>query len=162
MDLLPGDGMTLAEGTIDDLCLARLKGLTSLRKLHLRVANPTDAGLEAIAGLTGLEELKIPEGRFTNAGLATLRRMPGLRKLAIGIDPGVILNAEGLAHLGSLADLEQLYLSGRGVDDGAWHALERSTKLKGLWLKVQEDPGPGDGLGRLRAALPFMQVNIQP
>ena len=65
-------------GSATDAGLERLKGLTQLRALDLRMANVTDAGLEHLTGLTQLQMLVLWHTQVTDAGLEHLKGLTQL------------------------------------------------------------------------------------
>ncbi len=67
--------LTCRHADVTDGCLAHLKGLAHLRKLHLLFAHGvSDAGLEYLKGLTQLKDLQFYDTEVTVAGLKDLQR----------------------------------------------------------------------------------------
>lgn len=70
---------------VTDAGLAQLKGLSSLRELHLKSLNVTDAGIDHLLQLPSLEVLDLSGTQITDAGLLKLRSMQRLKRVwAIG------------------------------------------------------------------------------
>ena len=82
LELLPGvASLDLSDAPITDEGMARLRGLTRLRKLCLADTHITGAGLERLSGLTVLDLSGTP---VTDAGLERLKELTQLRELHLG------------------------------------------------------------------------------
>ena len=97
---------------ITDAGLAKLEGLTHLRRLELGFTSATDAGLAHVGKLSGLEVLDLLGTEATDAGLGHLRGLTRLEWLRISSS---LVTDAGLEHLRGLGELRDLYLSGSHV-----------------------------------------------
>jgi len=113
--------------------LAQIKGLKSLRWLHLEAnrSYDIDKHLAHIAGLTELEELDLSDTQIGDAGLAHLAGLTKLKKLHIRSNPATdrITNA-GLAHLKDLKSLEEINLPYTRITDTGIECLTQIESLK--------------------------------
>jgi len=134
--------LVVEEGSADDSLAEILATLPDLERLVLRRASLTDGGFRALAGCPRLSDLNVPRSDCTPEGVRALARIGTLRSLRLGgerlVEPGaceaiaslpalrslhlidVPIGDGGLAVLGTLPKLVNLYLDGAGVSDEAW------------------------------------------
>ncbi len=150
----------LSDSLIGDTTLARIAGLTTLKRLRLARTSITDAGLAHLSGPKNLEELDLRDAgehghRVTTAGLGALRGLTKLRRLDLAgtaAENSVLalisqmpnlneldlrrtkVTGAGLAHLSGLAGLEILELTGLSVGDEDVLHLARLRALRRLTL----------------------------
>ncbi|MFM8802401.1 MAG: hypothetical protein ACKOK8_00575 [Planctomycetia bacterium] len=134
--------LVLEQGWADDGRAEILATLTGLERLVLRHSPLGDAGFRRLAACRDLRDLNVPQAGCTAAGVRALAALEGLRSLRLGgprlagpevcdavvaieqlrslhlID--VPIGDDGLAVLGRLPTLWNLYLDGAGVSDAAW------------------------------------------
>ncbi len=140
-------------GPLTDDGLYHLRGLTSLKALHLESPQLTAVGLESLQSLTGLEDLFIPQMPIDDRGLASLIRLETLRKLVIG--RGDRITDEGMVHLAELPSLECLSITDASVTDAGLASLSRLTRLRSLDLRNSKVTDAG--LDALRRSVPSLQ-----
>jgi|GEM_PF-1174907 len=113
--------------------LAELKGLKSLRWLHLEAnrSYDIDKHLAHIAGLTELEELDLGDTQIGDAGLAHLPGLTKLKKLQLRSNPATDrITDAGLAHLKNLKSLEVIDLPYTRITDVGVEYLTQIESLK--------------------------------
>lgn len=134
--------LVLEQGEADDGRAEILSTLTGLERLVLRNSPLTDKGFRWLANCRVLRDLNVPQAACTAAGVRSLATLVHLRSLRLGgpqlagveaceaiasleqlrslhlID--VPIGDDGLAVLGRLPGLWNLYLDGAGVSDEAW------------------------------------------
>jgi hypothetical protein len=134
--------LVLEQGRANDGRAEILATLTGLERLVLRESPLGDAGFGRLAACRALRDLNVPQAACTAAGVRVLASLPHLRSLRLGgtrlagvdvceaiasleqlrslhlID--VPIGDDGLAVLGRLPGLWNLYLDGAGVSDAAW------------------------------------------
>jgi hypothetical protein len=116
--------------------------LADLERLVLRHCPLGDAGFRRLASCRSLRDLNVPQAACTTAGVRALAPLENLRSLRLGA-PGlagpevceavtalprlrslhlidVPIGDAGLAILGRMPGLWNLYLDGAGVSDAAW------------------------------------------
>lgn len=95
--------LNLRDTKITGASLVHLKGMASLRRLHLERTSLTDAGTEHLASLTNLEYLNLYSTKVTDKTLVHLKGLKNLRKLFVwetGVtDEGVASLAKALPEL---------------------------------------------------------------
>jgi len=129
LDGLTGLKVLNLRGTkITDVGLQVIKGLKSLRHLHLS-SEITDAGLVYLSGLKSLEKLSLLSTKITDAGLADVAKVTSLRDLYLG---GTNITDAGLAHLAKLTSLSYLNLQNTHVSDAGLAHLKNTISLKSL------------------------------
>jgi Leucine-rich repeat (LRR) protein len=167
-------GITLENSDTDDLDLADLRGLKTLRSLSLgRYSKVTDTGLFYLQGLTGLEELDLEGATIHGAGLRYLAPLKKLKKLRLPNDVrdagertmevlaglpeleslsisqySTKLKGPAVAKLAALKKLKELGVGGEAIDDAAlasFKALPTLETLRLLNTKVL-----GSGLPKLK------------
>lgn len=113
---------------ITDVGLRVIKGLKSLRHLHLS-SEITDASLVYLSGLKSLEKLSLLSTKITDAGLADVAKVTSLRELFLG---GINITDAGLAHLAKSTSLRYLNLQNTHVSDAGLAHLKNTISLKSL------------------------------
>ena len=115
-----------------------------------------DAQLVALAPVAAsVVSLELQQTRVTDAGLAALAPFTKLRKLQL---QNTALSDAGLEHLGKLASLEILNLYGTGITDAGLQHLAGLKNLKKIYL--WQSKVTSDGAGKLRAAIPSVEINL--
>ena len=124
-------GLELVSAT--DADLEAIKGLTSLRELHLaRGGAITNAGLQNLNGLTALQWLDLHGVPATDPGLAFLAGLTHLQTLELG---GCTKLADGtLQHIKDLTNLQSLNLHGTQITDDGLENLQPLASLRSLNL----------------------------
>ena len=134
--------LVLDRGRADDSHAALLGSLSRLERLVLRHSPLGNEGFRAIGQLAGLRDLNVPQAGCTAEGLRSLSGLAALRSLRMGglglhgseageAMEGVVrlrslhlidvdIGDDGLAAIGRLPGLWNLYLDGAGVSDTAW------------------------------------------
>lgn len=113
---------------LEDVDMADLAQLDSLRELELGSAPLTDAALEPLRALQHLEHLGISCEAITEVGLAHLQHLPALRSLRLW-------SLEGEAAFKAVAELpalESLDLCNAPVSDAGLAHLRRAPRLRHL------------------------------
>ncbi len=108
---------------ITDDGLVYIKGLDSLRDLHLLRTRVTDAGLVYLSNLKTLEFLDLKETRITGEGLAYLKDLPALTYLNLE-QTGVAGSA--LKYLKEMTNLRVLLLDGENINEKDLKDLEKA------------------------------------
>jgi thiol-disulfide isomerase/thioredoxin len=116
---------------ITDAGLGSLRGLKGVTDLDISCTRVTDAALAHLRGWAELRVLNLRRTRVTGVGLKDLGGRPGLETLDLG---GLPLTAAGLRALRAFPELHVLNLSGTGLTDGALGELKGMTGLRGLDL----------------------------
>lgn len=124
-----------------DEALALASQLPYLKKIVLRGAVVTDAGLKHLRGLRSLEELDLDDTLVTSDGLRHLRHLAGLRDLSLN---KTNVNDDGLAHLSRLGNLQRLRLRFTDVRGDGLQFLRGLANLKFLDLRGCSHIGSGD------------------
>ncbi len=141
--------VSLTHSHVGDPMLARLRGLTEIRRLFL-CGNPLDgSGLAHLRGCRRLEVLDLRRTGLTDAGMVRVGRLVSLRRLEIA-ETGV--TDAGMAHVARLTSLQSLDLQHTAVTDAGLRRLHGLTALRSVAVtgsKVTEQ-----GKRELRAALP--------
>ncbi len=122
--------LDLSGSKVTDAGLAKLAGLTDLKKLGLPPA-ATDGGIAKLAPLTKLEELYIGESKITGTGLAKLT-LPALVTLDASRSK---FGDEGLAALSNSKNLQRLILRNTATTDKGLTNLSGLSKLTYLDLR---------------------------
>jgi Leucine Rich repeat len=112
----------------------------------------SDGVMDRLKDLTGLQTLFLDDTFVTDAGLVGLKHLPELRKLLL---PGASTDAS-LANLEGLKHLEELGVSRTQITDAGLVHLWGLKKLRKLHLYGTRIRG--EGIGKLRAALPEAEV----
>jgi hypothetical protein len=81
---------------IDDITLACVTKLPSLKRLNLRWTNIGDAGMRYVSELGTLEELVLVGAEVTDASVGRLKRLRSLKKLDVSL---TLMTASGVAEL---------------------------------------------------------------
>jgi type II secretory pathway component GspD/PulD (secretin)/Leucine-rich repeat (LRR) protein len=108
---------------ITDDGLVYLKGLDSLKDLHLLRTRATDTGLAYLSNLKTLEALDLKETRLTGEGLAYLKDLPALTYLNLE-KTGV--TEVGLKYLKEMTNLRVLSLDGENISENDLKDLEKA------------------------------------
>jgi hypothetical protein len=119
---------------------------THRKRLDLRDAQVTDAGLAHVRAFSKLVELDLHGTSVTDAGLIHLDRLTGLQKLSLS---ETRITDQGLLHLRSLSELKELILDDTAVRGHVFEELESLKQLEELWL--QSTKVDDEGLRQLRA-----------
>jgi len=139
-----------------DASLAHLKGVTTLRELHLCGTRITNVGLEHVSSLTSLRVLDCWRCKdFTDAGLEHLAAMPHLQRLSLW---NTNVTDDGLGHLKRLTSLRVLDLSHTRVSDAGLKQLEGLTGLQELAL-IGCNELTDAGVDALQEALPNVVIS---
>lgn len=140
--------LILEGGVADDSAAQILATLPALERIVLRASPLTDEGFRHLARSGRLRDLNVPRSACTPEGVRALARVTTLRSLRLGgerlVEPGVCealatlpglrslhlidvpIGDGGLAVLGTLPKLVNLYLDGAGVSDEAWRGYFES------------------------------------
>jgi hypothetical protein len=102
-----------------------------------------------------METLWLHRSSISDAGCAILEAIPLLRSLHLETDQS--LSTQALNALGSLEQLENLWIDAPGLGDAEWSGLSQLTKLRRLTLKNADITG--DGL-KYFAATPLDALNL--
>jgi len=124
---------------VEDVAMAQIGQLQSLRILNLPQGQFTNTGLKQLAGLPNLELLRISSPHVTNSGLSVVKNLPALRFLHL-ID--LPITDEGLKHLHAVKTLESFYLDGGKTTDDGLRALMQARP--DLHLHKDQLHLPGD------------------
>jgi hypothetical protein len=138
-------------GGVDEVPL-KLSALTDLQTLSLHNLSLRDEDLASLAGMRQLDWLVL-DGTFTEDGLQHLGGLAELRLLNV---TGVSCSdGEGLGQLSGLKRLEDLTLRGRITDA----ALARLPVLPSLWSLriVTDEPIRPETVARLKQILPMIE-----
>ena len=138
-------------GGVDEVPL-KVSALTDLRTLSLHNLSLRDEDLVSLAGMQHLDWLVL-DGAFTEDGLRHLGGLAELRRLEV---TGVSCSqGEGLDRLSGLKRLEDLTLRGRITDA----ALARLPVLPSLWSLriVTDEPIRPETVARLKQILPVIE-----
>lgn len=111
-----------------------VEGLQKLESLNLRGTQLTPAGLDAISRLRSLQTLTLSETPVQDAWLAPLGSLSGLKTLCLEKTPVTDAGIKNLVESGKLQDLQNLFLSGTQITDGAAEALAQLKSLARLDL----------------------------
>jgi hypothetical protein len=150
--------LVLENGGGDDRAAEILATLPDLERLVLRRCPLTDAGFKSLSGCPRLRDLNVPQAACTAAGVRSLAAVASLRSLRLGGETlagpevgaavaeltglrslhliDVPLGDRGLAALGRLEGLWNLYLDGAGVSDEAW--VEYFRACPGVHVHVDQ------------------------
>ena len=150
--------LVLESGGCDDQAAAILATLPDLERLVLRRCPLTDAGFQSLSGCVRLRDLNVPQTACTAAGVRSLAALASLRSLRLGGEKlagpevgeavaelvrlrslhliDVPIGDRGLAALGRLPGLWNLYLDGAGVSDEAW--VEYFRACPGVHVHVDQ------------------------
>jgi uncharacterized membrane protein len=113
--------LSLARSAVDDAALSEFGHFAKLRRLDLRAAQITAAGLSALAGHAALEELNLAQTKLDDTAVEVLLGLPRLRKVALwsaGLSP------EALARLRAAPALQV-----NAGDESEAAVLEREGQL---------------------------------
>ena len=113
--------------------LVHLQELTSLRSLYLRSPNLGEEGLRIISQMSGIDALMIygsGQLKLDADGLAHLQAMPNLQVLNIGHD----ITDDALAQVGKIKTLKVLFLQGVEITNEGFGHLSGLTNLRRLRL----------------------------
>jgi hypothetical protein len=110
-------------GEIDDVALAELAELKSLKILNVPQGTFSDEPLASLRQLPQLEQLRFGSKRVTDTGVKTLADFPALLRLHL-ID--VPITDAGLRELMSIERLESLYIDGGEFSNAAVDELFRT------------------------------------
>jgi hypothetical protein len=145
--------LNLCGSAVGDKGLKYLKTFPCLREVPMGHTKVTDAGLKHLAELTQLEYLGLRGNRVTDAGLVYLRKLTNLTGLYLGetqvTDPG-------LKHLQGMTKMDRLRLGHLAITDVGLEHLKGMTNLR--WLDLTRTKVTPAGIGRLRKALPKLEV----
>ncbi len=122
---------------------------------RLQGSGVTDETIAPIGNIQSLIDLNLANTSVTDAGLAVLERLPYLMTLHLELTG---ITDAGLKHVAGLTNLVYLNLYGTKVSDAGLEHLHGLKHLRNLYLwQSQVTP---EGAQRLRAAMPWVDVNI--
>jgi Leucine-rich repeat (LRR) protein len=116
---------------VNDAWLARLSGLTTLRKLDLSNCAITNDGLRHIAGLTNLRELNLTLSPISDGALEHLAGLTELRSLGLA---STQCTGTGFAHLKHLRRLENVNFHFTPLSDAGLKAIAEVPISGRLWM----------------------------
>ena len=118
----------------------------------------TAVGDEGVGHLQGLNlnMLSLGETKVTDEGLKYLEGMSELDELYVWDNTGV--GSAGMVHLKQLKNLQKLDIGGTMVgDQGLWYL----THLRKLgYINLSDTQVTGEGIDKLKVALPGIEVNL--
>jgi beta-lactamase regulating signal transducer with metallopeptidase domain/Leucine-rich repeat (LRR) protein len=134
------ENLTLRDNPlISDKGMAFLARSRSLKKLEISKTQVTARGVEYLANIESLEYLCLPDSSLTDDALAHVGRLKNLKVLGLltpyYFDPRLYekyYTAKGVAELDGLEKLEDLSISGPGIDDESAKHIAKHTRLKKL------------------------------
>lgn len=147
------ESLDLISCPVTDEGVEQIRGLTKLRRLLLRDALISDAGMQSLSKLVNLEHLDLGGTQISDVGIKHLRGMTQLRKLNL---LGADLTDAGLVHLGEMNLLEELNFYGTKISNVGIDALKKLENLRHLDLRYTR--ASQAGVDSLLAALPRCQV----
>lgn len=121
--------VNLISRSASDATVRQLRCLTSLRRLKMRGAYVTDAGMVDLGAMTSLESLELFYPFITDEGLGHLAQLTRLRKLTV---TDARITDEGLKALLALKDLKELTLANVPVTTVGTNLLQSLPKLVSL------------------------------
>jgi internalin A len=130
-----GPRLSKVENLVTSAGIARLRGLTRLRRL--RLCDVSDQQTSTLSELATLEELLIDSERLTDAGLVNLAPLKQIKRLELRAER---LTATGLDQLIGFNRLESLKLWLAGVND--FRFLSHFTELNKLTLIISVTESP--------------------
>ena len=140
---------------VTDEGLAKLEGLTRLRKLGLDGTRVGAAGLRHVGKLVALEALYLNCTKFTGVGLRNLRGLTRLRELHLW---DARVTDDGLKDIAELTHLEVLSLDRCEVTDGGLKHLSGLRQLR--TLDIDQTQVTAAGIAKLRRALPKCEITF--
>lgn len=151
------EDLSFSTHLMDDRGVAELRGLPKVRNINLYRSRVGDTGLQHLKTLPSLRRIPMGETRVTDKGLAHLKEMTQLEY--IGLRGDQITDA-GLVELKGLPNLKGLHLGETEVTDAG---LEHLRSLKSLeYVELWTTPVTEAGLARLSAAMPQLQIRMEP
>jgi beta-lactamase regulating signal transducer with metallopeptidase domain/Leucine-rich repeat (LRR) protein len=124
---------------ISDKGMAFLARSRSLKKLEISKTQVTARGVEYLANIESIECLYLPDSSLADDALAHVSRLKDLKVLGLITpyynDPRLyekFYTAKGVAELDGLDKLEELSISGPGIDDESVKHIAKHTRLKKL------------------------------
>lgn len=154
--------LNISDTDFTDADVLGLSVLTNLETLSVSgMDNLTDSGFAVVTNFTRLRQIRATHMNISDSSLMCLGRLKFLEQVSIGpTEPGPTadgleaISSRGFAALGSLTNLQSLYIVGRGVlplqlTDDDLTVLAGATNLTGLTLSCC--PLTGVGLTHLNA-----------
>lgn len=135
IDLYNGNNPLKGKGgrneQVTDEWLARLSGLTTLRRLDVSNCAIRGDGLRHVGGLVGLRELNLTLTPVTDEGLQHLSELVELRTLGLA---STQCNGTGFVHLKGLKKLESVNFHFTPLNDEGLRAISQAPISDRLWF----------------------------
>jgi internalin A len=148
--------LRLDGSTISDGAFRHVGAVSGLENLYLGTAwKLTDEGLIHLRGLQRLRTLGLPR-QATDRSLETVGSLVQLERLFLG---GARISDDGLGHLENLTRLQVFSLHGRDISSRGLEHLGRLVQLRELDLS--DTKVTDDGLVRLRGLTALVSLNLQ-
>lgn len=149
----------LSGSNVDDSGLISVAKIESLQNLDLRGCAVGDAGIAHLGGLKQLNAIKFSgkdaATQVTDAAMKTLAGIKTLEEIALDFLP---ITDRGVAALGGLPKLSDLYLAGTQVTDEAAQTLASFSALKKL--RIASTPFGNDGLAELAGLTQLVELDL--
>ena len=147
--------LDLAQSSLTDEALIRLRPLHNLVFLDLSENPISDSGLESLQHCEKLKYLALQDTEITSHGLKHLTRMTELENLVLD---GTLIDDDGLEHLRSCEMLRELSLFGTNVTE---HSIKHLSALPSLSaVSVPAEWSPED-VAHLKTECPKLTVYQQ-
>ncbi len=137
---------------ISDPALRPLRNFAQVTTLRILNGDISDAGLDHLVGVDRLWLLVIKSDRLTDGAALRVSKIKSIRKLDF---MGAQLSKRGLGAIAKMAALEQLYLHGARLSEGATKSLRGMTRLRDLTVPKSL---PATEFTELKRALPKVRI----
>lgn len=137
---------------IADDALRPLRNFTRVTTLRILSGDITDAGLDHLVGVDRLWLLVLKSDRLTDGAALRVSKLKSIRKLDF---MGAQLSKRGLGAIAKMPALEQLYLHGARLSEGATKSLRGMTRLRDLTVSKNLPPTE---FAELKRALPKVRI----
>ncbi|UCD51641.1 MAG: hypothetical protein JSW27_03225, partial [Phycisphaerales bacterium] len=118
--------LTLAEIKMKDADIAMFKAFPALKDLDLRLDELTGEGMRHLRSMSSLEELS---GRLPQATNESMQHLIGLNFKALNLDCSEV-GDKALEAIGTMVELEQLFVSDTNISDEGLKSLEKLEALR--------------------------------